>query len=301
MAEAFVLENQHIRLVIVPQNGARVTSLIDKKSGREWLVQGAGDTLPPEPEAVYGGAEAAGWDECFPTITRVRAASATAWHRPLRDHGELWGRPWQVEEANGTRLTTRYASPEFTFTRTLELDGLRVECSYEVVTAGRRALPFLWAQHVLLAVTPADRIVLPGVKLIDADYMQLNGEVRMPQTYSWPGPGGVLGIPLDAIHPERIRLAAKFHAEAPLVPMASVGNETGWLDFVWDAEELPYLGLWMNYGVWPSDRPQHHLSIEPTTTAHDSIADATPQQRRHVLRRDAPFVWTVTLALREGT
>jgi len=297
MTEGLVLENQHIRLVVIPKNGARVTSLTDKKSGREWLV--SGNTSLPEPEAAYGGDEAAGWDECFPTIAPVKAASATAWHRPLRDHGDLWGRPWHIEEANRTRLTTRYACPEFTFTRALELEGSQVECSYEVVTAGRRALPFLWAQHVLLAVTPADRIVLPGVKLIDADYMRLKGEVRMPQTFSWPGPGGVLGIPLDAIHPQSTRLAAKFYAEVPPAPMVSVGNDTGWLDFTWNAEELPYLGLWMNYGAWPSASPQHHLSIEPTTTAHDSIADATAQQRRRVLTRNSPFVWTVTLTLRE--
>jgi hypothetical protein len=219
MVEAYVLENQHVRLVVAPQNGARVTSLIDRKSGRDWLVPGTSQTPLPSTEAVYGGAEASGWDECFPTIAPVDAA-ATAWRRPLRDHGELWGRPWRVEEANRTRLTTRYACPEFTFTRTLELVGPAVECSYEVVTAGRRALPFLWAQHVLLAVTPADRIVLPGVKLIDAAYMRLNGEVRMPQTFSWPGPGGVLGIPLDTIHPESTHLAAKFYAEAPHAPMA---------------------------------------------------------------------------------
>ena len=34
MAEAVVLENQFMRLVVQPQQGARVVSLIDKRSGR---------------------------------------------------------------------------------------------------------------------------------------------------------------------------------------------------------------------------------------------------------------------------
>ena len=67
-----VLESEFVRLVAVPEVGARVISLVDRRTGREWLVQGM---LPADDvaggasarawaaeDAVFGGAEAFGWD-----------------------------------------------------------------------------------------------------------------------------------------------------------------------------------------------------------------------------------------------
>src|SRR5664279_4148592 len=86
------IENDKLRVGIAPAYGARVVSLLDKTSGREWITQGVRSGNTGE-DAVYLGAEAVGWDECFPTVGPWDA-SATPWRRRLRDHGDLWGRPW---------------------------------------------------------------------------------------------------------------------------------------------------------------------------------------------------------------
>eukprot|EP01035_Chromulina_nebulosa_P062854 gene62854-85963_t len=79
-----ILENQHLRVGVTTQFGARVVSLFDKASGREWMTQGTESTNTGE-AAVYGGPEAVGWDECFPTVG-ASDASSTGWQRRLRDH-----------------------------------------------------------------------------------------------------------------------------------------------------------------------------------------------------------------------
>ena len=69
---ARLIESAEVRLVAVPSLGGRVVSLLDRRSGREWLVQGeapAADDRSWEAEAaVFAGREAFGWDECAPTV-----------------------------------------------------------------------------------------------------------------------------------------------------------------------------------------------------------------------------------------
>ena len=88
-----VLKNDAVRLACEPELGARITSLVDRRNGREWLVPG---TLPGTAAAwaaegaVFGGDEAFGWDECLPTVARCPdPVDATA--PALRDHGDAVG------------------------------------------------------------------------------------------------------------------------------------------------------------------------------------------------------------------
>ena len=140
-----VLENDVVRLACEPDVGARITSLADRRSGREWLVQG---TLPgaaawAAEESVFGGAEAFGWDECLPTVAPCPdPTDATA--PALRDHGEQWGRPADVE-ATDDRLVATWTRSRWPlrFGRAITLEGAAVACEYELWTGGAQALPIL--------------------------------------------------------------------------------------------------------------------------------------------------------------
>ena len=115
------IESDAVRVGIATDYGARVVSLLDKRNGRAWMTQGEKSPNVGE-DAVYSGDEAVGWDECFPTVG-VWDGAETVWGRRLRDHGDLWGRPWQVDSSSSRDLTTTYATESFTFRRTLTLDG----------------------------------------------------------------------------------------------------------------------------------------------------------------------------------
>ena len=95
MPGAVTIESEAMRVAVLPAFGARVVSLLDKCSAREWMFEG-GQTSDTGEDAVYGADAAVGWDECFPTVSPWDA-SQTAWQRRLRDHGDIWGRPWTVD------------------------------------------------------------------------------------------------------------------------------------------------------------------------------------------------------------
>lgn len=276
------LDSDRMRVEVAPAFGARVTALWDKRAGREWLVTGpreAGDG------AAYGGAQARGWDECFPTVA---PCEHPAWGR-LRDHGLLWGRPWKVT-AHGQTLRATYEEERFAFTRTLDLHGGTLTASYEVENLTGDWLPYVWSQHCLLAARPGERIVLANL----SDFTLRGRRVR------WPRVGGrdrsVVGDMTDGC-------AAKAYAmdftRTPWAASASLVAEDAAIRFSW--QDVPSFGLWFDWGGWPSDpalgAPVHQLALEPTTSPFDAIAPAEGAGLCNRLNRGGTHRWSVRIDL----
>lgn len=284
------IENERLRIVIIPDYGARVVSLVDKRSGREWMVQGP-PSANAEEEAVYGAAEAVGWDECFPTVAPWRA-DGTVWGRRLRDHGDLWGRPWAVLTRSATTLTTVYSDDIFRFTRGLTLEGDLLSAAYEVENRTDREMPYLWALHGLLAVTAADRIEIAGVDQVSATYLANEERVVPAQEMSWPDTGGALPFMLDRVQLSDRRFAGKFYSRVP-VRRASVGHDAAFLTVSWDAGLD--LGIWLNYGGWPNAGGLHHLALEPTSAMADGLGEAVASGAAVVVPPNGRRQWNVSL------
>ena len=139
-----IVQSEAIRAEVEPAFGARVTSLVDRRTGRDWLVSG-----PPVAGDTYGGAQAVGWDECFPTVAPCEHLDWGA----VRDHGELWGRPWA---ADGDVLSC--GTPRFRFSRRLTAEGDRLHADYAVECDD----PWMWSQHALLALRAGERFAFEG-------------------------------------------------------------------------------------------------------------------------------------------
>jgi galactose mutarotase-like enzyme len=290
------IENGDVRVRVAPHYGARVTSLLDKATGRDWMAPG-GESPATGEEAVYLANEAVGWDECFPTVSPWDA-SGTAWGRRLRDHGDIWGRAWQVDAVAASSMAATYATDEFRFSRALSLDGKSLRADYAVSNAGNRKLPYIWALHGLLAVDAADKIELHGIDEVEASYLAHRGRVISSPVLAWPGPNASVALPLDAVHNSAEQLAGKLYASDPERPLASVGNDRGWLDIAWNANELGHLGLWLNYGGWPAPGEVHHIALEPTTAPVDHLGQAIDRGLAAVLAPGETHRWTVTLTCR---
>ena len=267
------LENETMSVSIDYGFGARVTSLHDKRSRREWLIQG-GQSRSTGEDAVYGADEAVGWDECFPTVSRCDA-SDTPWRRRLRDHGDLWGRPWEPDISDGA-VTTSFADRNFSFSRRLSLSGDTLTADYSVTNKGSEALPYLWCQHCLLATGPGDSISLPGIDRVAAAYVTSIGAVHRIDSLAWPDHGLDLSVPrLDRVSGPEARFAGKFYAPVAGDFRALIGNADGRLEIGWAASELAHVGIWLDYGAWPGNGVfAHQIAIEPTTAAADHLAGA---------------------------
>ncbi len=270
--------NDRLSLSVTPDYGARVVALTDRHTGRQWLVTGSQSTQTGQ-DAIYGAAEAVGWDECFPTVL---ACDHPAWAGRLRDHGDLWGREWIVDRAQADCIETRFETPLFRFTRRLTAHDATVTAAYSVTNLGPTTLPYLWSQHCLLATTPGDHIVLQG------QGRMLAGD----RHFDWPhSPDRELG----QIGPISEGFALKSYAETPGAASAAIVGAQGGLRLDWD--DVPALGLWLCYGGWPAGNPAHQVALEPTTGTADDLATAETMRQARLLGPNDTHAWSVRLTL----
>ena len=266
-----ILEDPYLRVAVTPRYGARVVSLLDKASGREWMTQGAESSNTGD-AAEYRGPEAVGWDECFPTVG-AWDGSATGWQRRLRDHGDLWGRPWRLDASSSSDLQLSYETPKFRFSRALALKRGVLTASYAVSNISNRPLPYLWALHALLAVRPGDSIVLPGVEAVEASYLSLSGEKLPTGRLLWAGENAVLPFRLDHTQPATSVFAGKMQANGLPAGAARVGRPGEWLEITWD-RGIRDLGIWLTYGGWPEPGGHYEVALEPTSSPADDLGQA---------------------------
>src|SRR5882672_4545281 len=119
---AHVLSSRKLRITVVPELGAKIISLKDLHTGREWMwhPRGGMKLFRNRPGDDFSQSPLVGADECLPTIMPC------SWQgRDLPDHGEVWNAPWKVDSAaweNGILKTSvRLKISPFEFERTIEL------------------------------------------------------------------------------------------------------------------------------------------------------------------------------------
>lgn len=291
--DGLAIENAELRVVVQPDYGARVVSLIDRRSGRDWMAKGGTSGNTGE-TARYGVEEAVGWDECFPTVG-ICDASGTGWGRPLRDHGDLWGRPWVVEQHAATVLTTAFTGRGFRFRRRLALEGARLTADYQVDNTGEVPLPFLWALHALLATRAGETIDFPGIDRIRASGMRLGGATIAGGELPWPGPVGGLPFSLDRIQSESADFLGKFYLAGVPGLEPEVGGEGRRLHLSWSG--VDHLGVWLTYGGWPARGGAHHVALEPTTAPADHLMQAVEQGIAAIVEPGGTAEWRVEMML----
>ncbi|MCR9138448.1 MAG: hypothetical protein NXI27_20775 [Alphaproteobacteria bacterium] len=289
------LANEHVALSVEPEFGARITSLVERSSGRDWLIGGplegsAGD------DAGFGAREARGWDECFPTV----APCLDETHgRPLRDHGDLWGRPWHCDIENNA-IRSRYDGSGWRFVRDIELTGNRIETRYAVTNTGNVTLPYLWSQHCLLATGPGDRIDFQGIgPMTVTGGGSSDGPVGTGQ-FDWPELSSIMPD-LRSVRDASAGFWIKAYAPIDTDVSATVGSDEGSISVSWKQADIPYLGLWLDYGGWPQSGPVHQIAIEPTTAPADDLATAHKVNLARWLSPGETHSWMVTMRLAAAT
>ena len=67
--DAVVLSSEAVQIVVLPEFGAKVVSLKDKVSDREWMYADSRRPLRHLPRgASFSESSLSGWDECFPSV-----------------------------------------------------------------------------------------------------------------------------------------------------------------------------------------------------------------------------------------
>jgi galactose mutarotase-like enzyme len=288
------IASESLELLVLPELGGKVVALRCLRHRRQWLVEHL-DSLAPTQDGSYGPAEAWGWDELFPTVLPGAAAPAP-WRAPLRDHGELWERPWEVTERDERRLGLAYVDAElgFRFERTLEVEGARVSCRYRVTSRRDDPLPFQWSMHPILSLEPGEQLMLAGVQQVRATGSGHPALPDAPAVLDWPVHDG---LALGTVRSCDGQTILKLYADARPSGRVMVTGRPCELSVTTDVEHAPYVGIYVNYGGWPAGGSLHHVGIEPTNAPEDDLDAAVRSGRVDRLPPGGSRSWSIEISL----
>lgn len=284
--------SDRLSCAVVPELGARIVSLRDLTSGREWLD---GWTPPdrrlwhPHDPSDYATGPGAGIDECLPTVLPCSVEG-----RALSDHGELWNKaPRIVVSPDRGELSAEWTveSLPLTVMRTLIVMRDRVRFNYRLLNRADEPTPFQWAWHPLFTIEPGDELRFEGDPSTCVD--------PSGATLAWPHALPGCDLAHAATHASPSKCAKVFVGplhEARAAIRARAGRGLG---IAWSAACAPYAGVWITRGGW---KGLHHWAVEPTNAPVDRLADAMQDGRLGQLVRLGPREvrsWHVDLTLLE--
>lgn len=182
---SFVLENSRLRIVVLPEAGAKIWQITHKPLNADLLWNNP--ALPPSPQplhASYDDTWSGGWDELFPNDEACQLDGQS-----LPDHGELWTGAWTAEPSGRNRLRLRFTTPITRFAAEKELvlaeERAVLEVHYKLTNLGSRPLPFLWKLHPAFAVSAAHRIDFPPMTVVRE--LGFEGSLdKAPPVFAWP-------------------------------------------------------------------------------------------------------------------
>jgi galactose mutarotase-like enzyme len=279
------IENEVLRLTILPEKGADIYEFIHKPSGVEFMMRTPTGLQPPgaEPQAEYLENYEGAWQELFPNT----GGPCEYRGKMLPMHGEVALLPWTYEveqdDETGTavRFTVRCVQTPFRLERLMRLraGASTLEVEGRVTNEGDEPAHFVWGHHIVLGGT-----FLEGGCVVDTSAQLLH---TPPQSYkpdaarlaagqqeAWPFGRGRNGeqIDLRQVPPPEIRrhddcLLSGLARGEYTVTNPRLGLRFG---FSWDLDLFPTLIMWQPYGGLSSPAAidgAYGLGLEPWVAA----------------------------------
>lgn len=253
-----VLENDEIRLTILPEYGAKIFQFIIKKADHDLLYHNP----RVEIRAPVYGVNVDNWwhggiDECIPT-----GQPCVYKGDQYSSLGEVWSLPWshEIQKDTGTEVTVHLSRntiiAPFRVERwiTLRSQSSIVEMRHKVTNLGYSDFEFLWGIHPGLALTPQSRIDIPTSRVL-IDESSPNNRLGSPGSYyTWPKAKTQSGQEVD------MRIVQPPESNTVDMHFATGFNE-GWLaltdtsaktgfGFAFPKEIFKCIWLWLVYGGW---------------------------------------------------
>lgn len=294
---AIVIENRQLRLVILPELGGKLWSLVYKPVDREILWHNP--RMAPRP-APYGAAYddwfCGGWDELFPNDAPTTFAGDS-----YPDHGEWWALPfdWEITTQRTDEVTLhlwRGGVATNTLVErwiTVRAGEPRIELRYRIHNAGPQPLDFLWKLHPALAISPHARIDLPActVQLDPAFNARL-----AQQPFPWPHARSTQGDLIDMrVPPPASAATCDFYYATDLAAgwCALTDAQAGYR-FALTFDPAIFRSVWV-FGAYGGWRGHYVTILEPCTGYPYRLEDAVAQGTASRLAAAEEIETTVTI------
>ena len=265
------VENEHVRVQVIPRLGGKICSLLDKKTGYECFFQNPkGEYAAPALYDGFADYDASGFDDAFPNIDETwTEISGRRVHFP--DHGEVWTMPMTAEkEESAISLHGEGRVFQYAYHKRVEAQERGMRVRYRIRNTGAEPMPFFWTLHGLVNVDEQTRLILPQSPA-QAENVFAGGDL------------GELGAILD-VNGGEIDLRAMPKCSATAMRKYYLAGKVGEglcgyefpqhglkLMIRWDEKILPYLGMWCTMGGFRGDV---NAALEPSSAYFDSVDTA---------------------------
>lgn len=296
------LENRLLRLVILPEAGAKIWQITYKPEDAELLWNNPRIAPARHPlNSRYDDLWSGGWDELFPN-DEVSAIEGEAYP----DHGELWTGNWAAETFSSAdeagvvlRFTTPISSIHVEKKVILRRDASQIVFQHRFTNCGTAPFPFLWKLHPAFKVTPQHRLDFPPmqVELEPAFPGTLQG---MPAQFDWPkAQDGARKVDLRVVPPANERQLYFFYGTGIKEGWCAITNTTTGVScgFHFDPDVFRCCWLFATYGGW---RNYNVAVLEPCTGYPLNFAAMQAAGRQRTLAPGESLETTVLFTVQEG-
>jgi hypothetical protein len=285
---ALTLENDELRVTVLPEKGADIVGFLHKESGVDPLFRAPWGLQPPGSPPREGSDGHAflenyegGWQELFPNVNDPCEYRGET----LPFHGEVATLPWEcAHEGDALRCSVRCRITPFRLARVMRLEEASLVLEETVTNEGDEPAEFVWGHHCVLGppfVEAGCRLRAP-VRTIETipELWEDSARLEPAQRSPWPTArlrgGGQVDLS-EVPGPE-----AGSHDDVYLTDLAggwvAVENARLGLSFRldWDPAIFNWIISWQPYGgaLTMPLAGAYALGVEPWVTRRN-LADAT--------------------------
>lgn len=291
--DAVVVESDALRMTLLPGDGAKMASLIDRRTERELLLTRDTETYRVLTEqGSYVDSECSAFDDMFPTIDPYTPATGACAGVTYPDHGEACRLPYEVSVSEDRVVLSAHSHlfPIHCQKTVAPTPDGAIAIDYAIANEGSEPFDFIWAGHVMLKGEDGMRLLSPFEESDPIEMVFLT-EGYDPDTLPRDRLTGFAphtGAAYKFYYTDRMR-------EGFFGVRYTDGRE---LFFRFDEQKLPYFGVWINNGEFQGI---YNLAPEPCTAPFDAPDKASQKGYCSQIPANSVFRFRLTLSLRDAT
>lgn len=267
----------------LPEDGGKMASL-KNTAGFEYLAQAPGKNYQIlNYTGNYVDSECSGFDDMFPTIDPYTPKKGFYKGIIYPDHGEVCRMPSEYS-MNEESVTFAFQSRFFktVFSKTVRAEGEAIVLHYKIENHADEDFPYIWAAHCMLCGDPDAEITTPYGP--EAPIRKMFGKQEAAEMnrkslshYSADGDS------YKFYYLYRIKegfCGYRYPSQRQTLMLR------------YDAEKVPYLGLWLNNG---SFKGMYNIALEPCTAPFDSPGEAQKCHMQSVIKAHGSFEFSLRI------
>lgn len=290
-----VLENQYLKVTVLPELGGKSASIFYKERDFELLSQvQKGVYQKPAADTPFENCDASGFDDAFPTIV----AAGEDWPDPkgrYTDHGEIWRSCFHDKIVEDTlELTYESSINNYKYKKTVSLHGSSVVYKYFVKNISNKDFPCLWAMHALVRYEEDMELFYPDktayfLNTLDSPELGPAG-VRIPAKNGF--------YDFQRVPGKKTHTMVKYYVDGK-VSAGRCGyrypGQDVQCELLYDEQKLPYLGFWLTAGGFRGD---YNCALEPSNGFYDGVSQARRNGALFLLKAGETLEFAIEIRLK---